>query len=122
LLVTIVVDGVDLYLLPLCLSGKDRLIGKIKAAFRSELRGNKAVGAAGVVLAGSDIQEDLSKREHEVLGLQSRHLTNKEIAGKLFISPETVKLHAQSIYQKLSVGSRRDAVAKASGLGILPRN
>ena len=68
-----------------------------------------------------DSLETLSKREYEVLGLLAQHLTNKEIGGVLFIAPETVKRHAQNIYQKLSVGSRKDAVAKASGLGILPK-
>ncbi len=63
--------------------------------------------------------EALSQRELEILRLFSRSLSNKEIAERLFISPGTVKRHAHNIYGKLSVGGRRDAVAKAKGLGIL---
>ena len=98
-----------------------KYVGEIKAAFRSGLLETGSAGAAGVVLAGTDLFETLSKRELEVLGLLAQHLTNKEIACELFIAPETVKRHAQNIYQKLSVGSRKDAVAKATGLGILPK-
>jgi LuxR family maltose regulon positive regulatory protein len=42
-----------------------------------------------------------------------------EIADKLFISTTTVKGHLQSIYQKLEVGKRREAVKMAKKIGIL---
>jgi LuxR family maltose regulon positive regulatory protein len=64
--------------------------------------------------------EPLSTRELEVLGLIAEGLTNQEIAQRLFISPKTVKRHASSIYGKLGVHSRTQAVATASRLGILP--
>jgi len=67
----------------------------------------------------ADEQAD-QRRELEVLGFLARHLTNREIGSELFISPETVKRHTKNIYLKLSVGGRREAVAKANGLGILP--
>jgi LuxR family maltose regulon positive regulatory protein len=67
----------------------------------------------------SVLPEYLSRRELEVLRLLSRHLTNKEIGERLFISPATVKRHAHNVYQKLNVTNRREAVAKASGLGIV---
>ena len=100
---------------------KLKYIGEIKAAFRSDmLKGGPADSDEGN-LGVPDSLETLSQREYEVLGLLAQHLTNKEIGGVLFIAPETVKRHAQNIYQKLSVGSRKDAVAKATGLGILPK-
>ncbi|MCU0501344.1 MAG: LuxR C-terminal-related transcriptional regulator [Anaerolineae bacterium] len=63
--------------------------------------------------------EPLSERELAVLALLAQRLTNKEIARMLNISPMTVKRHSSNIYQKLLVGGRREAVAKAAALGIV---
>jgi LuxR family maltose regulon positive regulatory protein len=68
--------------------------------------------------AGSLI-DALTKREYEILHLLSRRLANQEIADKLFISPGTVKRHVSNIFQKLGVHGRKQAVAKAVGLGLL---
>jgi ATP/maltotriose-dependent transcriptional regulator MalT len=56
----------------------------------------------------------------EVLQLVAEGLSNREIAGRLFISLSTVKGHTANIYSKLAVKSRMQAVAKARVLGILP--
>jgi LuxR family maltose regulon positive regulatory protein len=69
--------------------------------------------------ASSSLIEPLTNRELEVLALLEQRLTNKEIAAQLFISPETVKRHASTIYQKLAVKNRLPAVAKAKSLGIV---
>ena len=72
--------------------------------------------------AGLQLLEDpLTNREIDVLELLVQRQQNKEIAEKLTISPETVKGHLKNMYRKLQVGSRREAVAKAMGLGILSR-
>jgi ATP/maltotriose-dependent transcriptional regulator MalT len=55
-----------------------------------------------------------------VLGDLSARLSNKEIAERLSISPHTVKRHTNSLYQKLGVQGRRQAVARARMLGLLP--
>jgi LuxR family maltose regulon positive regulatory protein len=65
------------------------------------------------------LREPLSEREQEVLGLMAAGLTNREIAETLFISVETVKKHTGSIYAKLGVGHRTQAVARARELSIL---
>jgi DNA-binding NarL/FixJ family response regulator len=52
----------------------------------------------------------LTERESEVLGLLSRGLANKQIAIMLGISEHTVKFHVSSIYQKLNVTNRTEAV------------
>jgi LuxR family maltose regulon positive regulatory protein len=64
--------------------------------------------------------EPLSERELEVLHLLAEGLTNREIASRLFLSLNTVKAHCRSIYGKLCVGSRTQAVARARALGVLP--
>jgi len=96
-----------------------RYIGEIQAAFRAELPAPGPTSVGTPAGSGNVSLETLSKRELEVLGLLAHNLTNREIGGELFISPETVKRHTKNIYQKLSVGSRIAAVAKAQGLGIL---
>ena len=63
--------------------------------------------------------EPLTNRELYVLELLAQRLQNKEIAEKLFLSPATIKSHLESIYQKLNVGKRREAIEKAHKLGIL---
>ena len=55
-------------------------------------------------------QGPLTDRESEVLGLLSRGLANKQIAAALGISEHTVKFHVSSIYQKLNVTNRTEAV------------
>ena len=64
--------------------------------------------------------EILTKREFETLMLVERGLNKKEIAEKMFISPETVKSHVKNIYMKLEATGRREAVLRARALGILP--
>ena len=56
--------------------------------------------------------ETLSDREKEVLGLLSRGQLYKQIAESLGITLDTVRKHLQSIYQKLHVHSRTEAVVK----------
>jgi DNA-binding NarL/FixJ family response regulator len=63
--------------------------------------------------------ESLSEREIEVLKLMAQGKSNKEIATALFISEGTVKSHGKSIFSKLNVGSRTEAVAEATRRGFL---
>jgi LuxR family maltose regulon positive regulatory protein len=63
--------------------------------------------------------EPLSQRELEVLQLIALGKTNQEIARQIFVSPGTVKAHTASIYRKLDVANRTEAVARARQLGIL---
>ena len=55
----------------------------------------------------------------DILELIEQRLQTKEIAEKLFISPETVKLYLKNIYQKLNVSNRREAVERGKAVGIL---
>ena len=60
-------------------------------------------------------EADLSPREREVLHYLAQGYRYKEIAEALFISPETVRSHLRSIYDKLHVRSRTEAVVKYLG-------
>lgn len=64
--------------------------------------------------------EPLSRRELEVLHLMALGRTNREIAQQLVVAPGTVKAHTASIYRKLNVANRIEAVVCARQLGILP--
>jgi LuxR family maltose regulon positive regulatory protein len=67
----------------------------------------------------SELVEPLSERELEVLQLIATGLTNPEIAVRLFLSLNTVKVHTRNIYGKLGAHNRTQAVAQARALGIL---
>jgi LuxR family maltose regulon positive regulatory protein len=98
-------------------------ITSILTAFEAE--DDTLAGAGGrttEVALSSALVESLTPRELDVLALLGRRLTNKEIAAELVISPETVKTHTLSIYRKLNVRNRRQAVAKARELGLLSPN
>ena len=61
----------------------------------------------------------LSDRELEVLRLLASRLTTTEIAGALFISANTLKSHMKSIYRKLDVSSRADAVREGEARALI---
>jgi DNA-binding NarL/FixJ family response regulator len=60
----------------------------------------------------------LSEREREVLALLATGATNREIAQRLDLSPHTVKEYASSVYRKLEVRNRAEAVQRATTLGL----
>lgn len=62
---------------------------------------------------------NLSEREKEILQLLSEGLEYKEIAARIFISPNTVKKHSINIYQKLHVNSKAQALRIAYMKGLL---
>ncbi len=61
----------------------------------------------------------LSPREQEVLGELARGSTYSDIAANLFVSENTVKTHISSLYSKLAVGRRSEALAIARKLHLL---
>jgi len=78
-----------------------------------------ALGMAVFEPAGDAVPAGLSDREREVLELIATGATNGEIAGRLFLSPHTVKEHTSSLYRKLGVRNRAEAVRRADELGLL---
>lgn len=67
----------------------------------------------------SHLEDPLSDRELQVLHLISSGLPNRQIAQELVITEGTVKAHAHSIYSKLAVHNRTEAVARARELDLL---
>jgi len=68
---------------------------------------------------GDTVSGSLSAREHEIVDLIARGQSNKEIAKTLGIGAETVKSHVKSIFIKLGVDRRAQAVARARDLGLV---
>jgi len=69
-----------------------------------------------------ELLEPPSKAEMAVLRLLDSELSVRQIAQELFLSANTVRTHTRSIYRKLSVSSRADAVARADALGLVERS
>ena len=67
----------------------------------------------------SRLWQALSPRETEILTLIAGGLSNKEIARSLYIGPETVKSHLKSVFTKLGVERRAQAVSRAQTLGLV---
>ncbi|WP_083601869.1 MULTISPECIES: helix-turn-helix domain-containing protein [Thalassotalea] len=61
----------------------------------------------------------LSEREQQMLLFLAQGYTNKEIALSLSISPNTVKTHLKSLFEKLDVSNRTQAVAEAKLLKLI---
>jgi LuxR family transcriptional regulator, maltose regulon positive regulatory protein len=69
--------------------------------------------------SGARILSALSRRETDILTLIAEGLSNKEIARSLDIGPETVKSHLKSVFTKLGVERRAQAVSRAQTLGLV---
>jgi ATP/maltotriose-dependent transcriptional regulator MalT len=69
--------------------------------------------------AADALLEPLSARELQVLDLLAEGLTNREIAQRLYLSPNTVRVHTFHIYGKLGVNNRTQAAGRARELGLL---
>jgi DNA-binding NarL/FixJ family response regulator len=88
------------------------LAPEVAAKVVAQMASGKPAGAAEQV-------EPLTGRELDVLRLAAQGLTNKAIAAELNVSDRTVQGHLASIYGKMAVASRTEAVTKALKLGWL---
>jgi ATP/maltotriose-dependent transcriptional regulator MalT len=92
--------------------GRDQGIGNRE-------QGTKA--SAGFVLDESRRESlGITRREMEVLELMARGMSNQEIAGKLFVSENTVKTHLSRVFDKLGAKRRTQAVQLGKEMGLLP--
>ena len=86
------------------------LVGEA-GAVRAQLAGVRSSSVPGA--------SALTAAELRLLPLLSTHLSFAEIGAELFLSPNTAKTHAVSIYRKLNAGTRGQAVSRARELGLL---
>jgi DNA-binding NarL/FixJ family response regulator len=98
---------------------REELFRAIRAAAKGESVLAPAVAARLMTRMRSDVQENLSAREIEVLQLVYKGASNREIGKALHISTATVKTHLIHIYGKLGVDDRTAAVTAALEQGIL---
>jgi len=89
-------------------------VAGVQLVFQAEEATQTAVPAAAMLLAS------LTPREREVLALLVQGLSGKEIAARLFLSARTVENHLASIYDKLRVRGRAEAIALAVAQGVVP--
>ncbi|WP_433826260.1 response regulator [Actinoplanes sp. CA-015351] len=101
---------------------REDLFRAVVAAHRGESVLSPAVAGRLMGELRSPAKEPLSQRELEVLALIAQGCTNRETAGRLFISEATVKTHLLHAYAKLGVRDRASAVATAFELGLLGKN
>jgi LuxR family transcriptional regulator, maltose regulon positive regulatory protein len=80
----------------------------------ADLRSKLATIKAGAVGPSA-----LTAAELRLLPLLSTHLSYREIAGELFLSPHTVRSEMKSVYRKLAATTRTEAVARSRELGLL---
>ena len=104
--------------------GRD-LVGAIRAISSGEAVLHpkiiaKLLKRATIAPAGEHkASELLSERESEILKLVTSGMSNKEIAGKLFLSQRTIKAHLTNIFNKLNVASRSEAIVKGLQWGLV---
>jgi DNA-binding NarL/FixJ family response regulator len=105
---------------------KDRAAAEVADAVRAAAAGEALITPA--LLARllpklgrqhQSIGAELTARELDVLGCMARGLTNKAVAGELFLSVNTVRNYTQSILTKLGAHSKLEAVSKAVRVGII---
>jgi len=91
----------------------------IAEARRSGMAVDAFIAPAEEIETGDSIPETLTPREIQVLELVAEGLSNKSIADRMGISPQTVKFHVASISGKLDAANRTDAVRRAVRRGLI---
>jgi putative two-component system response regulator len=91
-------------------ASKGRAVTELSAAVREVAAGGSFFDGR---LGHADAPAPLSPREREILTLLARGFSSDEVAGELFLSPETVRTHLRNSMAKLSAHSRLHAVTEA---------
>jgi len=75
---------------------------------------------SGTASSGRRSEYSLTQREHDILALLAEGRSNREIAGRLYLSEKTVKAHLAAIFRKLGVTNRTQAAMMAVQMGVGP--
>ncbi|MBM4459948.1 MAG: helix-turn-helix transcriptional regulator [Chloroflexi bacterium] len=94
-------------------------VTRLLDTYSTETGAAPSVATAAVGAGRPALAEPLTERELEVLRLLAAGLSNAEIAAHLVVSLSTVKTHARSIFGKLNVASRTQAVARGREFNLL---
>ena len=95
------------------------LIARMEAVYRRSRRTDNKGSARNVTIGQNNQKLSLTKREKDVLLLVTKGESNKSIADKLVLSEITVKSHLNSIFKKLHVTNRTQAVLRAIQLNLV---
>ena len=98
------------------------LLARIEAVLRRANRNKQVLKPENVTINQADNFNSLTKREKDVLLLVTQGESNKSIADKLVLSEVTVKSHLNSIFKKLNVTNRTQAVLVAMQLNLVENN
>lgn len=98
------------------------LLARIEAVLRRTKRKPPVLNSENVTINQVDNFNSLTKREKDVLLLVTQGESNKSIADKLVLSEVTVKSHLNSIFKKLNVTNRTQAVLVAMQMNLLECN
>ncbi len=101
---------------------KDTILNVIRGAIKGETFIEPRIAGKAFAASSPESEIDLSPREHQILTEVAEGYHSKEIAADIGVSERTVKSHLTSIYNKLGVFSRAEAVAKALQLGLIELN
>lgn len=92
-----------------------------KAQVQAILQQSAAPGSAPFQADGKRMSElGITPRELEILGLIAAGLSNREIAGRLFVSENTVKTHSSRLFDKLGARRRTQAVQLGKEARLIP--
>ena len=98
------------------------LLARIEAVLRRANRNKQVLKPENVTINQADNFNSLTKREKDVLLLVTLGESNKSIADKLVLSEVTVKSHLNSIFKKLNVTNRTQAVLVAMQMNLVENN